>query len=165
MNLLEIYVFHILTFSHPQSLASVTVISASISLRQLTTPAATAHLQSPNPSESLTSYTASTPPSRLPTNRHPMWTRAKSGITKLRLHHTLLSQIVPTSAKQDLSDPRWQAAMSQEFYAFVRKKTWPLVHLPTICQPVGLKWVFRVEEAPHGTINRCKVRLVASWYH
>nr|KYP74150.1 hypothetical protein KK1_006817 [Cajanus cajan] len=95
-----------------------------------------------------------------------MQTRSKSGISKPKLYSSiLLVESEPKSARQALKDPKWLAAMQQEYNALINNNTWTLVNLPQNRKAIGCKWVFRIKENPDGTVNRYKARLVAKGFH
>lgn len=64
-----------------------------------------------------------------------------------------------------LQDPKWLAAMTDEFSALQKNSTWTLVPLPPNRAAIGCKWVFRVKENPDSTINKYKARLVAKGFN
>ncbi|KAI5394592.1 hypothetical protein KIW84_061289 [Lathyrus oleraceus] len=79
------------------------------------------HLSSPDTPQPITA----------PANTHPMITRSKDGIVCPRLHPTLLlAHAEPRTVRQALSSPTWLAAMTQEYDALLKNKTWSLVPLP-----------------------------------
>jgi histone deacetylase 1/2 len=95
-----------------------------------------------------------------------MQTRSKNGITLPRLNpKLLLTHTEPKTAKQALADPKWHAAMREEFEALHKNQTWTLMPLPPDRQAIGCKWVFRTKENPDGSINKYKARLVAKGFH
>jgi histone deacetylase 1/2 len=101
-----------------------------------------------------------------PVNSHSMQTRSKNGITLPRLNpKLLLTHTEPKTAKQALADPKWHAAMREEFEALHKNQTWTLMPLPPDRQAIGCKWVFRTKENPDGSINKYKARLVAKGFH
>lgn len=100
------------------------------------------------------------------TNVHPMQTRSKSGIVCPRLQpRVLLTHVEPRIVKQALQDPKWFAAMQDEFDALQRNHTWSLVPPPPDRTPIGCKWVFQVKENADGSLNKYKARLVAKGFH
>jgi len=95
-----------------------------------------------------------------------MQTRSKSGIVLPRLNPNLfLTYTEPKNVKQALLDPKWRAAMQDEFDALQKNSTWSLVPLPPNRKAIGCKWVFRVKENSDGTLNKFKARLVAKGFH
>lgn len=77
-----------------------------------------------------------------------MITRSKSGHPQPRIHPTLLlTTAEPKSVKLALQDPKWLAAMKEEFNTLQQNNTWTLVPLPPNRKPIGCKWVFRVQHA------------------
>lgn len=99
-------------------------------------------------------------------NVHPMITRSKSRQQPVQTPTALLTHAEPTSPKEALAIPHWQAAMKSEYDALIANGTWTLVDLPPPGRTsIGFKWVFQVKENPDGTINKYKVRLVANEFH
>jgi len=94
-----------------------------------------------------------------------MQTRSKSGIILPRLNPNLfLTYTEPMNVKQALLDPKWRAAMKEEFDALQKNNTWSLVPLLPIRKAIWCKWVFRVKENSDGTLNKFKARLVAKGF-
>ena len=94
-----------------------------------------------------------------------MQTRSKSDIILPRLNPNLfLTYTEPMNVKQALLDPKWRAAMKEEFDALQKNNTWSLVPLPPNRKAIGCKWVFRVKENFDGTLNKFKTRLVAKGF-
>lgn len=113
--------------------------------------------------------TASAEPSTNP-SEHQMATRSKHNIFKPNPKYslnitTLPAPSEPTYHTQAFKDPRWRAAMSEEFDALLRNGTWDLVPLNASHNLIGCKWVFRIKRKPDGSIDRYKARLVAKGYH
>ncbi|KAM6542216.1 hypothetical protein CsatB_006663 [Cannabis sativa] len=100
---------------------------------------------------------------------HPMITRAKAGIFKPKtyLSHNQIShgQRVPASVAEALQHEGWNSAMSDEFYALKRQKTWSLVPRSLADNIVGCKWIFREKFNADGSHQRLKARLVAKGFH
>lgn len=76
-----------------------------------------------------------------------MTTRSQHGIFRPKqLHHAtkfpLLEDVEPTSVSKALSDPRWLAAMSEEFTTLLKHDTWDLTPAPANTNIIGCKWVF-----------------------
>uniref|UniRef100_A0A5B7AA01 Reverse transcriptase Ty1/copia-type domain-containing protein n=1 Tax=Davidia involucrata TaxID=16924 RepID=A0A5B7AA01_DAVIN len=119
------------------------------------------------PSSTSTSSLSHIPPA---TRNHPMVTKSQNNIFKPKqIHvttkHPLLSSLEPTCVSQNLKDPHWRAAMSDEFNALVRNGTWDLVPSQPSLNVIGCKWVFRVKRNSDGSIARFKARLVAKGFH
>jgi len=131
------------------------------SLVPITTSATNTEPQSSTPSQHSTHTTAP-----LPVNSHPMQTRSKSSIFLPRLNPNLfLTYTEPKNVKHTLLDPKWRAAMQDEFDALQKNNTWSMVPLPPNRKAIGCKWVFRVKENSDGTLNKFKTRLVAKGFH
>jgi len=108
------------------------------------------------------------PPPIVPitTSTHPMQTRSKSGIVKLKQYPTLLLTITePASIKHALSSSIWRSAVQEEYNALMANNTWTLTSLPPGRKSIGCKWIFRVKENADGTINKYKACLVAKGFH
>ncbi|KAL6346756.1 hypothetical protein AAG906_002872 [Vitis piasezkii] len=78
-------------------------------------------------------------------NTHSMVTRSKNGISRPKVYATTLE---PSSIVDALQQEQWKIAMTDEFLALMRNKTWSLV-----------------KENSDGTINKYKARLVAKGFH
>ncbi|XP_070010774.1 uncharacterized protein [Nicotiana sylvestris] len=59
-------------------------------------------------------------------------------------------------------DPKWKQAMIEEMKALSKNETWELVTSPPDKKLVGSKWVFTVKHKADGSIERFKIRLVAT---
>ena len=90
-----------------------------------------------------------------PTNTHPMTTRAKVGIIKPKIY-TVVSTI---------PSPIWSQAMTDEYQALLKNKTWTLTALPSNASLVGCKWIFKTKLHADGSFQRCKARLVAKGFN
>jgi hypothetical protein len=102
-------------------------------------------------------------------SRHPMQTRAKSGIFKPKqFHHTSVNDYLntePPTYKIASQLPQWQDAMTSEFQALQRQNTWTLVPSSSNQNLVGCRWVYKLKCNSDGSIARYKARLVAKGYH
>jgi len=58
----------------------------------------------------------------------------------------------------------WTQACVEEISSIEKNHTWDLVGLPTGAKPIGLKWVFKIQQNSDGSINKHKARLVAKGY-
>jgi len=67
----------------------------------------------------------------------------------------------PSSYREAVQVPEWQAAMSDELAALERTSTWDLVPLPPGDVPITCKWVYKVKTRSDGSVERYKARLVA----
>jgi len=54
--------------------------------------------------------------------------------------------------------------MLEEMAAVEENRTWELVDSPIGCQPIGLKWVYKVKRNERGEVVRHKARLVAKGF-
>ena len=96
---------------------------------------------------------------------HPMVTRAKSGVFKLKTYLTTTQDLEPVSVKASLVDTKWKMAMQDEHNALQKNGTWTLVPAETATKLVGNKWVFRVKYNLDGSIFKYKAQLVAKGFH
>ena len=60
-------------------------------------------------------------------------------------------------------DPRWQAAMKEEFSSLQKNNIWELVDIPPGRKLVQCKWVYKTKFAADGSPLKYKARLVAYW--
>ncbi|KAG7542778.1 GAG-pre-integrase domain [Arabidopsis thaliana x Arabidopsis arenosa] len=101
----------------------------------------------------------------VPPPRHTMTTRSKAGITKPKQILSLLTRTkspLPKSHLQALSDPNWNPAMTDEYGAMLKTKTWDLVPRPPNVNIVRSMWLFKHKYDADGVLNRHKARLVAN---
>jgi len=100
------------------------------------------------------------------TNTHPMTTRAKAGIVKPKIY-TVVSTIPspPSCVKEAMASPVWSQAMTDEYQALLKNKTWTLTALPSNASLVGCKWIFKTKLHADGSFQRCKARLVAKGFN
>lgn len=70
----------------------------------------------------------------------------------------------PFTWSEPLTIPAWAAAMSEEFRALQRQKTWVLVSPPSHKHVIGCKWVFCLKKNSDGSVACHKARLVAKGY-
>ena len=74
---------------------------------------------------------------------------------------TACDTLEPTSYREAIQIPEWQAAMTAELEALERTSTWELVPLSSGAVPITCKWVFKVKTRSDGSVERYKARLVA----
>ncbi|CAL1402230.1 unnamed protein product [Linum trigynum] len=129
---------------------------------------------SPASSSSSTSSSSSSaaddsdsPPSTPPAPRRSL--RATKGQLPIRYHDFVSYHVdaftIPTSYKQAMLDPNWNAAMQTEFDALHATGTWEVVDRPP--EPVtilGNRWVYAVKVKADGTLERFRARLVVQGF-
>ena len=71
---------------------------------------------------------------------------------------------ITQSFKEDFHDPRWQAAMDNEFDLLQDNKIWDLATLPLGRKLVQCKWMYKTKLADDETTSKYKARLVAKGY-
>ena len=104
-----------------------------------------------------------------------MTTRAQTGSLKPKAFNHTKHPPLPDPTPSELIEPttfaqahkitHWQQAMTNEFLALCRNKTWLLVPRPSNTNLVGCKWVYRIKKNADGTLQRYKARLVAKGFH
>ncbi|KAK1610461.1 hypothetical protein QYE76_034134 [Lolium multiflorum] len=70
----------------------------------------------------------------------------------------------PTSIGEALADPKWKAAMDEEYQALKQNNTWHLVPAGVGKNVIDCKWVYKVKHRADGSIDRYKARLVAKGF-
>ncbi|CAA7028521.1 unnamed protein product [Microthlaspi erraticum] len=112
--------------------------------------------QSPSPS----------PPPPAPPVHHAMNTRSKSGIIKPRLplclHTDVTISPLPSSHIQAAKDSHWNNAMTEEYDAQIKRKSWVLVPRPVATNIISSLWLYRHKFRADGSLYRYKARLVAN---
>ncbi|KAG6393039.1 hypothetical protein SASPL_147269 [Salvia splendens] len=101
-----------------------------------------------------------------------MVTQAKRGIFKPKTLAATTSSsdkievhlLIPCSAKFALVIPVWRCAMTEEFLALLKNKTWILTYLPPGKNLIGCTWVFHLKKHADGSIARHKASLVAQGF-
>ncbi|KAK9135050.1 hypothetical protein Syun_014380 [Stephania yunnanensis] len=104
---------------------------------------------------------------QIPSNTHPMVTRAKDGISLKKVFVASTSDNendIPHSVAAALKIPHWKEAMDKEYQALMQTRTWSLVPPSDNQNIVGNKWIFSVKKNFDGSINRYKARLVAKGF-
>ena len=70
----------------------------------------------------------------------------------------------PQTYEEATGDPRWQAAMKDEFNSLQKSNTWELVDLPLGRKLVQCKWVYKTKFDADGSPLKYKDRLVSKFY-
>jgi hypothetical protein len=63
-----------------------------------------------------------------------------------------------------LADPKWKAAMDEEYSALVNNKNWHLVPARDATNVIDCKWIYKIKRWADGTVDRFKARLVAKGF-
>ncbi|KAI3796959.1 hypothetical protein L1987_39646 [Smallanthus sonchifolius] len=126
---------------------------------------------SPSTSQSLSS-SPNTPPishsiPTAPTNLQPpvrsIRTRAMDGITRPKQLFNLNSTTIvpiPKNPSVALSTPEWHNAMTTEFNALIKNRTWELVPCEPNMNIIRSMWLFKHKFNSNGSLERYKARLV-----
>jgi hypothetical protein len=70
----------------------------------------------------------------------------------------------PENICEALADPRWKAAMDEEYEALLKNNTWHLVPAGHGKNIIDCKWVYKVKRKADGTVDRYKACLVAKGF-
>jgi hypothetical protein len=79
--------------------------------------------------------------------------------------YLIYNEVEPTSYTQAAKNVKWRAAMSEEFNAIIKTRTWTLVPKNSSMNIVGAKWVLRIKRKADRSIERYKARLVTKGFH
>ena len=60
----------------------------------------------------------------------------------------------PQTVSEALSDPKWKAAMDEEFSALLANKTWHLVPATNGANIIDCKWVYKIKRKADGNVDR-----------
>ncbi|KAH9714416.1 retrovirus-related pol polyprotein from transposon RE1 [Citrus sinensis] len=93
-----------------------------------------------------------------------MTTRSKIGIFKPKLYNVALVHKEPESIEEAMQNPKWFAAMEEEYSALLKNNTWSLVPRSDGQKIVGNKWVYRVKHNSDGSLAKYKARLVTKGF-
>jgi hypothetical protein len=98
-------------------------------------------------------------------------TRLQSGISKPKIvtdgrvrYANMCTTDEPTDLRVALADPKWKAAMDEEYSALINNKTWHLVPARDATNVIDCKWIYKIKRRADGTIDRFKARLVAKGF-
>ena len=96
----------------------------------------------------------------------PMRTRAQHDIHKPKsifdLSVTTSVSPIPKSPISALHDKNWKQAMTDEFDALIKNKTWFLVPRPPNVNITRCIWLFKHKYKSNGDLERYKARLVVN---
>ena len=118
----------------------------------------------PAPPEATTAIPSSPEPQVSPPKSR-MTTRGQLGIVKPKKIFTLLTSSVsriPTTHQKALSDPNWNPAMTEEYDAQIKNRTWSLVSRPDGANIINSMWLYKLKHDADGIPHRHKARLVAN---
>lgn len=101
---------------------------------------------------------------------HSMTTRSKHGIFKPKAVFSLnvvgknpsLLDKESVTFSEAMKYPVWKQAMSEEYSALVKQRTWSLVPPPFGEKIIGCQWIFKSKRHSDGTVSRYKARSVAN---
>lgn len=102
---------------------------------------------------------------RAPLSFSTIKTRSQSGISKPKKIVSLLAKTkspIPKSHIKALTDPNWNPAMTDEYGAMIKTRTWDLVPRPPNTNILRSMWWFKHKYDADGVLSRHKARLVAN---
>ena len=67
----------------------------------------------------------------------------------------------PSSFEEAVEDPTWVDAMVEEYDLIVRNIAWEIVPRPELKSVVGSRWIYKVNQAADGSIEKYKARFFA----
>ncbi|WZZ61833.1 hypothetical protein YC2023_061940 [Brassica napus] len=94
-----------------------------------------------------------------------MTTRSQVGVRKPKKNFSLYTSSVsrlPTSHQKALGNPNWNPAMTNEYDAQIKNKTWSLVSRPYGANIINSLWLYKLKHDADGVPRRHKARLVAN---
>jgi len=101
-----------------------------------------------------------------PVHSPPMRTRAQHGVYKPKaifdLSITTSVSPIPKSPISALHDKNWKQAMTDEFDALIKNKTWVLVPRPPDVNITRCIWLFKHKYKSNGDLERYKTHLVVN---
>ena len=68
------------------------------------------------------------------------------------------------SFEEAVKNENWRTAMNEEMKAIQKNNTWKLTTLPESHEPIGVKWIYKVNKNAEGKVEKYKARLVAKGY-
>ncbi|KAK1408428.1 hypothetical protein QVD17_40194 [Tagetes erecta] len=71
---------------------------------------------------------------------------------------------VPKTYEEAATGQGWRMAMDSEIQSIEKNKVWVLTDPPEGCNPIGLKWLYKIKRDAKGEVVRYKARLVAKGY-
>ena len=72
--------------------------------------------------------------------------------------------IEPSSFEDAVEDPTWVDAMVEEYDSIVRNSAWEIVPRPEGKLVVGLRWIYKVNQAANRSVEKYKARFVAQGF-
>ena len=69
--------------------------------------------------------------------------------------------IEPSYFEEAVQEPTWVDAMVEEYDSIVRNNAWEIVPRPEGKLVVGLRWIYKVNQAADGRIEKYKARFVS----
>lgn len=93
-----------------------------------------------------------------------MVTRGSKGVLKPNPQYALMTVAneisILESPRLALLNPKWKDAINLEFSALMNNRTWTLIPRDSSNNVINTKWVFKVKQRDHGTLECHKARLV-----
>ena len=73
-------------------------------------------------------------------------------------------EIDPSSFKEAVKQPVWFDAMVEKYDSIIRNSAWELVLRPVGKSVVGSMWIYKVNQAIDGSVEKQKARLLAKGF-
>ena len=67
----------------------------------------------------------------------------------------------PSSFEEAAQEPTWLDAMVEEYDSIFRNNSWEIVPSPVGKSLVGSRWIYKVNQASDGSVEKYKARFVA----
>ena len=67
----------------------------------------------------------------------------------------------PSSFEEAVEDPAWVDAMEEEYDLIGKNSAWEIVPRLEGKSVVGSRWIYKVKQATHGSVEKYKARFVA----
>ena len=67
----------------------------------------------------------------------------------------------PYSFQEEVQQPTWVDAMVEEYESIVKNSAWEIVPRPVDKSVVGSRWIYKVNQAVDGIVEKYKARFVA----
>ena len=67
----------------------------------------------------------------------------------------------PYSFEEAVQDPAWVDAMVEEYDSIIRNNAWDILPRPVDKSVVGSRWIYKVNQATDGSVEKYKARFFA----
>ena len=70
----------------------------------------------------------------------------------------------PSSFEEALKEPTWVDAMVKEYDSIVRNNSWDIVPRPVGKSVAGSRWIYKVNQAADGRVEKYKAKFVSQGF-